>query len=71
MPKRDQKWVYFVVVGTNFGFSVAVGLLIGGYLDGRFDNETPYFTILGLIVGLISGIVFLVRVLNLKNKNDR
>lgn len=71
MPKRDQKWVYFVVVGTNFGFSVAVGLLIGGYLDDRFDNEIPYFTILGLIVGLISGIVFLVRLLNLKSKNDR
>jgi len=71
MPKRDQKRVYFVVVGTNFGLSVAVGLLLGGYLDDRFDNETPYFTILGIIVGLISGIVFLVRVLNLRNKNDR
>ncbi len=70
MPKRDKRWVYFVVVGTNFGFSVAAGLLIGSYLDDRSGNETPYFTILGLIAGLVSGVVFLVRLLNLKNKND-
>ncbi len=70
MPKRDKRWVYFVVAGTNFGFSVAAGLLIGSYLDDRSGNETPYFTILGLIAGLVSGVVFLVRLLNLKNKND-
>lgn len=71
MPKRDQRWVYFVAAGANFGFSVAAGLLLGGYIDSKFDYQTPYFTVLGLVAGVISGILFLIRLLNLKNRNDR
>ncbi|MGI9534758.1 MAG: AtpZ/AtpI family protein [Thermodesulfobacteriota bacterium] len=69
MPKKNQKWMYFIVVGTNFGFSVAAGLLLGRYLDNKFGNETPYFTILGLLAGVFSGMALLIRMLKLKNDN--
>jgi F0F1-type ATP synthase assembly protein I len=67
MPKKKQKWMYFLVVGSNFGFSVAAGLLLGSYLDTRFGNKIPYFTIVGLLVGVFSGIVLLIKLLKIKN----
>ena len=67
MPKKNNKWMYFLVVGSNFGFSVAAGLLLGRYIDTRMGNETPYFTILGLVAGVISGIAVLIKLLNMKN----
>ncbi len=67
MPKKNQKWMYFLVVGSNFGFSVAAGLLVGRYLDTRYGNETPYFTILGLLVGVFSGMALLIKLLSIKN----
>ena len=69
MPKKNQKWMYFIVIGSNFGFSVAAGLLLGRYLDNRFGNETPYFTILGLLAGVFSGIALLIKMLNRINDN--
>ena len=67
MPRNNKKWMYFLVVGSNFGFSVAAGLLLGRYIDSRMGNEMPYFTILGLIAGVISGITVLIKLLNMKN----
>ena len=69
MPKKDQKWIYFIVVGTNFGFSVAAGVLLGRYLDDKFGNETPYFTVLGLLLGVFSGFTLLIKMLRLGNDN--
>lgn len=59
--------MYFLVVGGNFGFSVAAGLLLGNYLDRRFNNEIPYFTIVGLLAGVFSGIAVLIKLLRIKN----
>ena len=71
MPKKNQKWMYFIVVGTNFGFSVAAGLLLGRYLDNKFGNEVPYFTVLGLLAGVISGMTLLIKMLKMKNDNKQ
>ena len=59
--------MYFLVVGSNFGFSVAAGLLLGHYLDTKFNNKIPYFTIVGLLVGVFSGIAVLIKLLRIKN----
>ena len=59
--------MYFLVVGSNFGFSVAAGLLGGRYIDTKFGFETPYFTVLGLLAGVTSGILLLIKMLNMKN----
>ena len=67
MPKKKQKWMYFLVVGTNFGFSVAAGLLLGNYFDTRFNNEIPYFTIIGLLAGVFSGVALLIKVMGMMN----
>ena len=67
MPKKSQKWMYFIVVGSNLAFSVIAGLLIGRYLDNKFGYETPYFTILGLLAGVFSGMALLIRMLKLRN----
>ena len=67
MSKKDQKWLYFIVVGSNFGFSVAAGLLIGRYIDTKFGFEEPYFTILGLLAGVFSGMALLIKLLKMKN----
>ncbi|MGI9553505.1 MAG: AtpZ/AtpI family protein [Thermodesulfobacteriota bacterium] len=63
--------MYFIVVGTNFGFSVAAGLLLGRYLDNKFGNEVPYFTVLGLLAGVISGMTLLIKMLKMKNDNKQ
>ena len=67
MQGKNKKWMYFLVVGTNFGFSVAAGLLAGRYIDSRFGFETPYFTVLGLLAGVTSGIMLLIKILNMKD----
>ena len=67
MPKKSHKWMYFIVAGSNLGFSVAAGLLIGRYLDNKFGNEIPYFTVLGLLAGVISEMTVLIKMLKMKN----
>ena len=69
MSKKSHKWMYFIVAGSNLGFSVAAGLLLGRYLDNRFGNEIPYFTILGLLAGFFSGVTVLIKML--KKANDK
>ena len=61
--------MYFIVVGSNFGFSVVAGLLVGRYLDNRFGNEIPYFTVIGLLAGVISGMTLLIKMLKWKDDN--
>jgi ATP synthase protein I len=43
----------------QLGFTIAIPIIalaiLGNYLDGRF-NTTPLLTLLGLLLGLISGI---------------
>ena len=70
MPKKNQKWMYFIVAGSNFGFSVAAGLLLGRYIDNKMGNEIPYFTILGLLAGVFSGMAVLIKMLKMKNDKE-
>jgi ATP synthase protein I len=51
-------WEAMALVG-GLGFTIAIplalGTLLGNYLDGRTNHE-PLFLLLGLLVGLIVGI---------------
>ena len=67
LDNKKQRWMYFLVVGVNFGFSVAAGLLLGNYIDSWLETKNPYFTLLGLIAGVFSGFTLLYRLLKLKN----
>jgi len=38
-------------VGLEMGIAVAVGFLLGNWLDGKFDT-TPYLGLIGLLLGV-------------------
>ncbi|NIP30149.1 MAG: hypothetical protein GTO02_08385 [Candidatus Dadabacteria bacterium] len=52
------------------GFSVAAGLLLGSYLDNKFETSTPYFTLIGLIAGVVTGFTMLFRILKMKERKE-
>lgn len=68
LNKKSQKWMYFIVVGVHLGFSVAAGLIIGQYVDSKLDTN-PYFTLLGLIGGVVAGFSLLIKLMKMKNDN--
>lgn len=66
--KEDKEWgwtIYFVI-GTQLAVSIVAGLLIGSYVDKWMGSETPIFTIIGLIAGVVSGFTVLVRIMKRK-----
>lgn len=56
--------------GVQFAASVAIGIAIGYYLDGRTEL-TPLFTIIGLVVGSVSGFYNLMKIIGLTNSADK
>ncbi len=71
---KNPNWFFFIVVGIEFAFSVIAGILLGSYIDGKLDTAFPFFTLLGLVCGVIAGMTLLLRTLKLrqqrKNGND-
>lgn len=50
-----------MVIGFELAISVLAGLFIGQYIDEKLKTDTPWFTLLGLVLGLIAGINILIR----------
>ncbi len=67
---ENRNWIFFAVIGIEFGCSIIGGLLLGGYADKKFETPFPLFTLLGLVCGVVAGMVFLLRALKLKDKED-
>jgi F0F1-type ATP synthase assembly protein I len=59
----------FIVIGFELGFSVIAGIVLGDFVDGWLQTQTPWFTMLGLIAGVITGFSLLIRMIN--RYNDR
>lgn len=57
------KWMRYFFIGTELAASVLGGLFIGNLVDGYFGTETPWFTLLGLVLGMAAGLVFMLRIL--------
>ena len=53
----------FLVVGFELGFSVIAGIILGEYVDKWLQTKTPWFTILGLVAGVITGFSLLIRMM--------
>lgn len=68
---KNQNWTIYLAIGFELATSVAAGLFIGSYFDEKFNYKTPYFTLIGLILGVIAGFAFLVKLLKIKEKNDK
>ena len=65
---RNPNWLFFIVIGVEFAFSVIAGLFIGSYVDGKLDTGFPFFTLLGLVGGVTAGLTLLLRTLKLRQK---
>ena len=64
----NSNWPFFIVIGIEFAFSVIAGLFLGDYIDGKLDTAFPFFTLLGLVCGVIAGLTLLLRTLKLRQK---
>ncbi|MCZ6527170.1 MAG: AtpZ/AtpI family protein [Candidatus Dadabacteria bacterium] len=54
-------------MGFELGFSVIAGIVLGQYVDKWLETETPWFTIIGLIVGMVAGFSLLLRMIKKVN----
>jgi F0F1-type ATP synthase assembly protein I len=50
-----------------FGACIVTGLLIGGFLDSRFPKIDPWGLIIFTVLGFVSGLVNLFRLLGIKS----
>ncbi len=69
-PIGNRNWIFFAVIGIEFGCSVIGGLLLGGYADKKFETSFPLFTLLGLVCGVVAGLTLLLRALRLRDKEE-
>ena len=50
-----RELAYFSSLGLAVALSIVIGLAVGVYLDRKVFNTTPWFTLIGIIVGIIAG----------------
>jgi ATP synthase protein I len=50
-----RELAYFSSLGFAVALSIVIGLAVGVYLDRKVFNTTPWFTLIGIIVGIIAG----------------
>jgi F0F1-type ATP synthase assembly protein I len=53
---------YLKYSGLAFQFIATIIILVytGRWLDGKVSNETPWFTLLGAVLGVIGSMVYLI-----------
>ena len=59
----------FIVIGFELGFSVIAGIVLGEYVDSWLETKTPWFTMIGLVAGVVAGFSLLIRMI--KRIDDR
>ncbi len=67
--QRKYRWLVFLAIGFELGFSVIAGIVLGEYIDNWLQTKTPWFTMLGLVAGVIAGFSLLIRMI--KKLDDR
>jgi ATP synthase protein I len=73
--KKDRKKFYtramrYSAVGLEMGFSVAIGVAIGYFLD-RYFHTSPWLLLFFLILGIIAGFRSLFSLIKGLDKNER
>lgn len=67
----ENRWLLFAAVGIELGFSVIAGIVLGSYIDEWVGTSDPYFTVIGLIAGVITGFTFLIRILKMRDERKK
>jgi ATP synthase protein I len=73
--QEDRKRLYkrvmrYSAVGLEMGFSVAIGVAIGYYLD-RYFRSGPWLTLIFLILGVVAGFRSLFSLMKDLDKDER
>ena len=62
--KEVNKWA-LVSIASEMGFIIALPLVVlalaGKWLDHKVGNSTPWFTLLGILLAIVSTTVWLVK----------
>jgi ATP synthase protein I len=66
---EQSKLAQMLMVGTLFSSNILGGILVGYLLD-RWLNTGPWMVIAGIVLGLTSAIIGLIRILNRLNSGD-
>lgn len=60
----------FSSAGIQMGVVIALFTWLGTYLDGKFKNETPYWTVGLSLFGVIAGLTLIIREVIQLSKRD-
>lgn len=73
MAKEPSAWrPLFTLAGVGLTFVIATaGATIGGYFVDRWLGTTPWFTLIGIVVGVVAGFRDLVRTLKRAERQER
>ena len=66
---KDFGWMIYFAIGTQLAVSIVAGLWLGHLVDKWIGTKTPWFTFIGLVVGVISGFGLLIRMIKRENDN--
>ncbi|NSW96023.1 AtpZ/AtpI family protein [bacterium] len=59
----NNTWFRFFLVGSELACTILAGLFIGDYLDNKFHMGHT-FTLIGIVLGSISGFIIMFKILN-------
>jgi len=63
---KNTNWLRFIIISTELAFCILAGIFIGNEVD-KYFNTAPLFTIIGLIVGSISGFSLMIKIVKSKD----
>jgi ATP synthase protein I len=66
---EQSKLALTLTVVTLFSSNILGGILVGYLLD-RWLNTSPWMVIAGIVLGLTSAIIGLIRIMNRLNRSD-
>ena len=66
---EQSKLALTLTVVTLFSSNILGGIIVGYLLD-RWLNTGPWMVVIGIVLGLTSAVIGLVRVLNRLNRSD-
>jgi len=76
MKKGSSKWkgnmyIRFSSIGIQMGLIIFLFSWLGVFLDEHYSNETPWFTLVLSLLGVIGSMALIIRaVIKLNKRND-